>query len=143
MPSSLKWYASNVKATFKRPIQDGLTNVAMLTRRQARRNITENQQVDTKFLWNTVYVATPEKVTPLPPDGEYKSLKTGKIEKRQAGEVVQPQDGAYVGVAADYAIYVETENSFLYRAIDQVAGRQAEDAMVGLSTGLYVGTEEA
>jgi hypothetical protein len=122
MPSSLKWYASNVKAAFKRPIADGLTNVAMLTRRQARRNLTENGQVDTKFLWNSIYVATPSKTTDIPPDGKYLSTKTGYMVKRESGPVVQPTEGAHVGVAADYGVYVELDNSFLYRAIDQVAG---------------------
>lgn len=142
MPSSLKWYASNVKATFKRPIADGLTNVAMLTRRQARRNLTENDQVDTKFLWNSIYVATPEKMTPIPPDGEYLAKKSGRMEKRHSGPIVQPKEGAHVGVAADYGVYVELDNSFLFRAIEQVAGRQAEDAMVGLGTGLFVDMDE-
>jgi hypothetical protein len=136
--SSLKWYASNVKATFERPIQDGLTNVAMLTRRQARRNLTENGQIDTKFLWNGVYVATPDKVTSIPPDGKYRSLKTGYMVRREAGPIVQPKDSAYVGVAAAYAIYLELQNSFLYRALEQVQGRQAEQAMVGLGTGIIV-----
>lgn len=138
MPSNLKWFASNVKATFKRPIQDGLTNVAMLTRRQARRNLTENRQVDTKFLWNSIYVATPEKMTPIPPDGEYLSTKSGRMEKRESGPIVRPTSGAHVGVAADYGIYPELENSYLFRAIDQVTGRQAEEAMVGLGTGLFI-----
>lgn len=136
MPSSLKWFASNVKATFKRPIQDGLTNIGMLVRRQARRNLTENNQVDTKFLWNSIYVATPEKVTQIAADGEYLARKSGKIEPRQSGPIVQPSIGVHVGVAAEYGIYPELENSYLYRAIEQVAGRQAEDAMVGLGTGI-------
>lgn len=141
MPSSLKWFASNVKATFKRPIQDGLTNVAMLARRQARRNLTENNQVDTRFLWNSIYVATPERMTPIPPDGKYLAKKSGRMEERHSGPVVQPREGAHVGVAADYGVYVELDNSFLYRAIEQVAGRQAEDAMVGLGTGLFINIE--
>jgi hypothetical protein len=141
MPSSLKWFASNVRATFKRPIADGLTNVAMLVRRQARRNLTLNGQVDTKFLWNSIYVATPEKMTTIAPDGKYLSTKTGYMVRRDSGPIVQPAEGAHVGVAADYGVYVELDNSFLYRAIDQVEGRQAEDAMTGLGTGLFVNDE--
>lgn len=132
MPSSLKWYASNVKASFKRPIQDGLTNVAMLVRRQAQRNLTENNQVDTKHLWNSIYVATPEKVTTIPPDGDYLSTKTGQMVRRESGPVAQPQEGVVVGAAASHSIYPELRNSYLYRAIEQVAGREAEGAMVGL-----------
>lgn len=142
MPDSLKWFASNVKATFKRPIADGLTNVAMLVRRQARRNLTVNRSNDTKFLWNSIYVATPEKQTPIAPDGKYLSTKTGRMVERKSGPIVQPTDGAHVGVAAEYGIYVELDQPFLYPAVEQVAGRQAEDAMVGLGTGLYVGDSD-
>lgn len=137
MAASLKWYDSNVKKVISKEAQVGLTRVAMLTRRQARRNITENDQIDTKHLWNTIYVATPTEITDIPPDGEYLSRRTGRMEHRESGPIVQPQDGAHVGAAASHAIYVELQQSFLYRAIDQVAGRQAEAAMAGLGTGLF------
>lgn len=137
MPSSLKWYASNVKKTFERPIQDGLTRVAMRVRAQARRNLTESGHNDTKFLWNSIYVATPTKVTDIPADGEYLSTKSGRMERRESGPIVQPSDGAHVGAAASHALEIELEDSFLYRAIQQVAGREAENAMVGLGTGLF------
>lgn len=137
MASSLKWYDSNVKRTIRLQAQQGLTRVALLVRRQARRNITENNQVDTKHLWNSIYVATPEKVTPIPADGEYRSLKTGRMQHRESVAVVQPADGAVVGAAASHSIYPELENSYLFRAVEQVAGRQAEGAMGGLGTGLF------
>ena len=54
---------------------------------------------------------------------------------------MQPREGAYVGASADYSVYVELDNSFLYRALEQVSGREAEQAMVGLGTGLFVGIE--
>jgi hypothetical protein len=142
MQPSLKWYASNVKATFKKKEKEGLLRLGLLVRQQARRNLTENGQNDTKFLWNSIYVATPDKVTQVAPDGTYLSTKTSKMVKRESGPIVQPSEGAHVGVAAEYGIYPELENSYLYRAIDQVAGRQAEDAMVGLGTGLFVGEDE-
>lgn len=142
MPSSLKWYDSNVKRTIRLQGQEGLTRVAMLVRRQARRNLTANGQNDTKFLSNSIYVATPDLVTPVPADGSYLSTKTSKMVKRQSGPIVQPADGAHVGVAADYGVYPELENSYLYRALEQVAGRQAEGAMVGMGTGLLVDIDE-
>jgi hypothetical protein len=142
MPASLKWFDSNVKRTIRLQGQQGIARVAMLVRRQARRNLTENGQNDTKFLHNSIYVATPDKVTPVAPDGRYLSTKTGKMVERKSGPIVQPTDGAHVGVAAEYGIYPELENSFLYRAIGQVAGRQAEDAMAGLGTGIIVGDDE-
>ena len=35
MPSSLKWYDSNVKKVIRKEAQIGITRTAMLTRRQA------------------------------------------------------------------------------------------------------------
>lgn len=138
MAKSLKWFASNVKATFSKEAQQGLLRVGLLVRRQARRNLTENGQNDTKFLWNSIYVATPETRTTIAPDGRYLSTKTGQMVKREAGPIVQPAEGVHVGVAAEYGIYPELENSYLYRAVEQVAGRQAEDAMSGLGSGIIV-----
>jgi hypothetical protein len=142
MLPNLKWYASNVKAIFKKEEKEGLLRLGLLVRQQARRNLTENGQNDTKFLWNSIYVATPDKVTQVAPDGKYLSTKTGKMVKRESGPIVQPAEGVHVGVAAEYGIHPELENSFLYKSIDQVAGRQAENAMAGLGTGIIVGDEE-
>lgn len=136
MPSDLKWYASNVKPVIRKEAARGLTRVALEVRTQARRNLTENGQRDTDFLWNSIYVATPSKVTDIPPDGTYRSHRTGQMVERKSGPVVKPKSGAHVGVAADYGIYPELRNSYLYRALTQVAGRRAENAMKGLSTGL-------
>jgi len=68
MPFKLKWYASNVKAAFKKEEKEGLLRVGLRVRSQVRRNITLNGQNDTKFMWNSVYVATPDKTTDIPPD---------------------------------------------------------------------------
>lgn len=139
MPVSLKWYASNVKTIIRKQTAQGLDRVALRIRSQVRRNITGNDQIDTKFLWNSVYVATPEKHTDVPPDGEYLSTKTGKMVKRQSSEIVLPSEGAFVGVAADYAVYVELQQSFLFAGVETVQGKEAEEAFVGLQTTLIEG----
>jgi hypothetical protein len=136
MPSDLKWYDSNVKKVIRKEAQVGITRTAMLVRRQARRNLTASGKRDTGFLWNSIYAATPTEVTDIPPDGDYRD-RNGKLVHRQSGPIVQPADGAHVGAAAEYAISVELGESFLYRAIEQVAGPQAEAAMAGLGTGLF------
>lgn len=141
-PFKLKWYASNVKAVFKKEEKEGLLRVGLRVRSQVRRNITLNGQNDTKFMWNSVYVATPDKVTDIPPDGIYYSEKTGKAVKRETANIVQPAEGVFVGVAAAYAIYPELQTSFLYGGLEAVRGREAEEAFVGLQTGLFVGGDE-
>jgi hypothetical protein len=143
MASSLKWYASNVKGIALEEANEKLWPVGMLVRRQARRNITENGQIDTKFLWNSIYVAAPDKRTQTPAGGLYQSTKSGRMERRENGPIVQPRTGVHVGVGAAYGIYPELENSYLYRAIEEVAGRQAEDAMSGLGTGMFAGETSA
>lgn len=136
MPVSLKWYASNVKTVIRKQTAEGLDRVALRVRSQARRNITANGQIDTKFLWNSVYVATPEKHTEVPASGEYVSLKDGKAATREATDIVLPTEGAFVGVAAAYGVYVELQQSFLFSAIQTVQGKEAEEAMAGLQTTL-------
>ena len=91
---------------------------------------------------HSMEVTTRILVNQVAPDGRYLSTKTGRMVKRESGPIVQPTDGVHVGVAAEYGIYPELENSYLYRAIEQVAGRQAEDAMAGLGTGIIVGDDE-
>lgn len=142
--NNLKWYDKSAKREIRALGQVGLVRTAFLARRQVRRNITENAQIDTKHMWQTAYVATPNARTPIPPDGDYVSSKTGKLVHRESGPIVQPKDGAYVGVAASHAIYQELRESFLYKALSQVAGREAEQAMAGLGTGLFMddGDEE-
>ena len=139
--TSLKRYGSNVKAAFKKIEKQGLLRVALRIRSNARRNITRNDQIDTKFLWNSVYVATPEKTTDIPPDGEFVSTKTGLSVKRRTANVVQPTEGVFVGVAASYALHVELKTSFLYEAMESVKGKEAEEAFVGLQTGFFEGDE--
>ena len=135
MPSSLKWYANNVKPTIRKLTAQGETRLALDFRSQARRNITENDQIGTKHMWNGIGVATPNKITPIPPDGDYLSLKTGRMEHRESGPIPQPTDGALVFAAASHSIYAELRRSFLWRAVEQVQGRRAEEVFVGV--GLY------
>ena len=46
------------------------------------------------------------------------------VSRNAAPQRSPKQDGALVGVAAEYALYQEMRNSFLYRALEQVAGSQ-------------------
>lgn len=142
MPSRLDWKGAQAKPAIRRATAGKLTQVALEVRTQARRNLTENGQRDTDFLWETIYVATPARHTPVPPDGKYLSHKTGRMVARNAVSIQHPKEGAHVGVAADYGLYPELENSYLYRALTQVAGRRAENAMRGLSTGFVEGDDD-
>src|SRR5690606_25193752 len=101
----MNWAPQALRRVVNRRAQQGTEELAYAIREKARRNLEANGQVDTKFLYNSVYVATPNGTSPIPPSGEYRSLKGNGIVRREAGPVVQVEEGAFVGAAADYAVY--------------------------------------
>lgn len=111
--------------------KDMLSEMAFAVEGEAKKNLTNNNQVDTGFLRNSVYAVTPNGSTEdkIDPNGRYKSRKTGRmVDRRQSGQTVTiNSDGtsAAVVAGADYAIHQEAEKSFLYRAGESVA-RQAD-----------------
>lgn len=141
MPSSLSRFA-HMPATFRGEFKTAEVNVALLIRRGARRNLTVNGTNDTRFTWSGIYVAGNGLTTPIPQDGEYLSSKTGKMVRRENGPIVVPAEGVHVGIAADYGLYVEMDQPFLYPAMERVAGRQAEEVIGEVSTALYAGDVE-
>lgn len=89
---------------------------------QAKINIQANKQVDTGFMVNSVYTASDKGVSNIPASGETHSKKEGRTVKRNAAPAEQPpENGTLVGVAAEYALYQEVDNAFLYPAAETVA----------------------
>lgn len=129
----LTWAPKIVRKFVNRRAQAGIEEVAYAVREQARRNLEENNQIDTKFLYNSIYVATPNGTSPIHPDGEYRSLKGNGVVRRESGAIVSVDEGAFVGAAASYAIFPEMNQPYLFPALESVAGAQAE----GLLTALY------
>lgn len=130
---TVNWYANNVKADVRDRSRKAKLKVAFQIEGQAKINITENGQVDTGFMRNTVYVtgSGQSNYGNAASSGEYTSAKQGDSVPREiAPEVNATGDDVYVVVGANYAIYQEGGNSFLYRALEQVAGSQAEVAIV-------------
>lgn len=111
-----------------------LSDMAFAIEAEAKVNLTNNNQVDTGFLRNSVYAVTPNGSTEdkIDPNGRYKSRKTGRmVDRRQSGQTVTiNSDGtsAAVVAGADYAIHQEAEKSFLYRAGESVA--KQSDAII-------------
>jgi hypothetical protein len=122
----LNWAPLAVRRMVNRRAQQGVEAIAYRVRDKARRNLEANGQIDTKFLYNSIYVSTPNGTSPLPPSGEYRSLKGHGIVRRNTGAVAEVDEGAFVGAAADYAIYPEMDQPYLYPALEEVAGREAE-----------------
>lgn len=130
MPAKVNWYSQRVKVQIDKqvtkPVLDAL---AFQIEAQTKVNITDNGQVDTGFMRNSTYVVTPLRNThgQTAESGTYPSPKTGQSVQRNAVAAASPPEGgAIVAVAAEYAVYQETKNSFLWRAVETVAGQRAD-----------------
>jgi hypothetical protein len=84
---------------------------------QAKANIVANDQVDTGFMLNSIYVTTESGSTHRQAEGKARAKNpSGKM----ATEVTAGQGKAAVVAGAEYAIFQEAKNSFLFRAAEQV-----------------------
>lgn len=121
---TVNWYGERVRAQTKQDGKKALLALAFQIEGQAKINITNNGQVDTGFMRNSVYVsgAGESSYGNTDPSGLYPSPKSGDDENRELGPELTPAEGdVYVVVGAAYAIYQETRESFLYTALEQVA----------------------
>lgn len=112
------WFAEEVMLVIEGVTAAGLESAAFSVEGRAKLNVFANDQVDTGFMVNSIYAA-----------GQRKSSYAVSIGQAQAANPEPlplpperpPKGGAVVAVAADYAIYQEMQNSFLYRALEQEA----------------------
>jgi len=128
----VRWFGDKVKKLVNSSAQKGVEDIAFEIRERARNNLQAGGHIDTKFLYNSIYVATPTTTSPLPPPGIYTSLKGHGQVRRALGEVPQVSKGAVVGAAADYAVFVEISDPFLWPAVEEMRGQPAENLMIGL-----------
>ena len=130
--SNVNWYGETVKAQVKRDGKKALLAVAFQVEGQAKVNVTENGQVDTGFMRNSIYTTGvgESSYTKANQSGEYDSPKSGQAESRELAPELNPSgDDVYVVVGAGYAIHQELQNSFLFRALEQTAGSNADIAI--------------
>ena len=118
--SKVNWYQDRVILSVDKATDEMLTKLAFQIEGQAKVNIRDNGQIDTGFMVNSVYA--------VPPGGgsDYAEAQ-GAAEARNPkavmlAETQAPEGGAAVAAGAEYAVYQEMANSFLYRALEQVAG---------------------
>lgn len=128
----VNWFADAAYNLIHQRAQKGIEALAYDVRENARQNLEAGDHIDTKFLYNSIYVATPNGTSPIHPSGEYTN-KLGETVRRDNGEIVSVSRGAFVGAAASYALHVELQDPFLYPAIEQT--RDAADKVL---TGLYI-----
>lgn len=113
----VNWYADKVVVAALEAVN--LPAIALQIEGQAKANIVENDQIDTGFMLNSVYSTGPEGST-------YGAAKSEASKKNPAGGMapeVDPQGGAAVAVGAEYSIFQEMRESFLYRAAELVASQ--------------------
>lgn len=117
---AVKWYDHEVRVKLDQAIAEMVDKAAFLVEGQTKINITDNGQVDTGFMRNSVYAVTPKSDT----YGQAHSAASGAAsEKNMAPKADPPRDGAVVGVGAEYAIFQEERTPFLYPALETVVAR--------------------
>ena len=120
--NTLNWYANDVILKLEDVTQRGLEAVADRIDGLAKINIVDNDQVDTGFMVNSVYFVTEKESTYLDDSGTQVNREGNFVEREMAPEADLPKDyAALVCVGANYAIYQEMSNPFLYPALVQAA----------------------
>lgn len=119
----------HVRTTIRGATQKALEAVAFQTEGRAKVKVRDNDQIDTGFMLNSIYTVTPG-TTGYPAargaaEAKTKSKRTGS-EVDHSGNMAPAQqlpDGvaAAVVVGANYAIYQEVQQSFLYAGAEEAA----------------------
>ena len=120
------WYEREVLLKIAGATDEALTALAFHGEALAKVNIQANGQIDTGFMLNSTYG--------LGPTGSHRAEAEAEAaavaERQMAGPPSLEEDQAAIHAAAEYAIYQELANSFLYRAVEQLqeeAGGIIED----------------
>lgn len=119
----LNWYKEKVMVAANKAID--VKAIALQVEAHAKQNIVDNDQVDTGFMLNSVYSVFPGGDTfgQTDPSGSYPDKNGTGVDRNIIPPSPLPSRAkAAVVVGADYAIYQEIENSFLYKALEQTAG---------------------
>ena len=129
--AKVTWYLEKVKVKIDAATDEALAQVAFQIEAATKKNIINvNKQLDTGFMGASVYAKSKAKGSEYAEaraEAETKTLssKTGRVvdvSKRMAREETLPKSaGAAVVVGANYAIYQEAQQSFLYAAAVEVA----------------------
>ena len=114
MAANVKWYGDQVLAQVQVAGQKMADEAALQIEAQTKVEIVSNGQVDTGFMLNSTYSVTSGGSSYAPGSHPTRS------DQRAAAAQPAPENGSVVGVAAEYALWQELENSFLFRAAETV-----------------------
>lgn len=116
------FYLDKVLFKVDKAAQQSLLAIGHQIEGQAKANIDENQQVDTGFMWNAVYVTAKDESN----YGEAQAKAKAQNPKAEMAPEASVKPGQVAVVAgANYSIYQEAQQSFLFKAGEQVAGQVA------------------
>ncbi len=119
----MAFYTKRVLQAVQAAADDAITALAFQVEGQAKINVRENGQIDTGFMLNSIYTVAPEGNTYRQAwqTGDYESQEGGAEHRELGGEMPAKPHMALVVVGAEYGLFQETRNSFLYRALDMVS----------------------
>lgn len=120
----VNFYKEACIAHFAGVSRKGLAAVAARIEGQAKINIVANDQVDTGFMLNTVYHVSEDGSSygQANSSGQYTNKDGQQVKRRIAPEAqLIPIYDAMVVAGANYAIFQEMMQSFLYKALVDVA----------------------
>lgn len=120
MSGRVDWFERDVRVQLANAVQAMVDEAAFLIEGQTKVNITNNGQVDTGFMRNSVYAVTPLRDTAATAAA---SARAANPSEETAPARQAPADGAVVAVGAGYAIYNEQRIPFLYPAAETVASQ--------------------
>lgn len=101
-----------------------LTAMAFTVEGNAKLNVTDNGQVDTGFMRNSIYTVAPNGQSDPAPSGTLTSSKTGRqVEREALPPLNAPEGTAIVAVAAEYGLIQEIRDPFLFPALEEAAGQ--------------------
>lgn len=133
MDHKSKWYLDEVRVKIEGATQEALNALALQLEGLTKINIQQNGQIDTGFMLNSVYSRFPDQSSYGDAvAGAMAAAGKAGVEREFGPEEALPEGvGAMVVVGAGYAIYQEAQQSFLYRAAEELA-RQAGGTVEGV-----------
>lgn len=121
----IDWRKQDVVLKVSKATDELLTQLAFQGEALAKVNVVGNDQVDTGFMLNSIYGIGPngDHYDQTDESGTYLSEMGGQMVERVRADKInlQPHEAA-IAAAASYAVYQEMKQSFLYRALEELAG---------------------
>lgn len=120
---TVKWDETKLQGELKVKTERLQGIAARKIEEKAKIRIRDLNLIDTGFMINTVYSATPDSSTAGQTwdDGLYKNREGEMVERKRVAEMKPGEGEALVHVAAEYFIDWELRHAILYGALQEVA----------------------